>query len=166
MRNSTIIARAAIFASVAVVLGFIESLIPAPTGIYGIKLGLSNIVVLAALYLLNERNALWAAIIKTVISALLYGGLSGFLYSVSGAFLSLSAQILCKKTRAFSVIGVSCMGGIFHNIGQFICASLIIGKSVIYYFPVLLVSGAATGIVTGAGAALLIKRGRDIFGSE
>ena len=159
MNKNIFIAQTAIFVAAAAVLGFIESLLPVPSGLYGMKLGLSNIVVLVVLYLLGTKNAVWAAFTKILVCSLLYSGVSGLLYSICGGVLSLAIEIFLKRTRLFSIIGVSCAGGIFHNLGQLLCACILIGKNVFYYFPVLVLSGTVTGILTGIAAAAVVKKG-------
>lgn len=159
MNKNRFIAQTAIFVAASAVLGLIESLLPAPSGLYGMKLGLSNIVVLVVLYLLGTKNAIWAAFTKILVSSLLYSGVSGLLYSICGAVLSLAVEIPLKRTRLFSIIGVSCAGGVFHNIGQLLCACFFIGRNVFYYLPVLILSGTVTGILTGIAAAAVVKKG-------
>lgn len=166
MNKNKFIAQTAVFVAASAALGFIESVLPVPSGFYGMKLGLSNIVVLVVLYLLGEKSAIWAAFTKILVYSLLFGGISGFLYSICGGVASLAVEILLKKTKLFSVIGISCAGGIFHNFGQLACACFLIGKSVIYYFPVLALSGMITGILTGIAASAVIKRGQAFLEKE
>lgn len=159
MNKNKFIAQTAVFVASAAALGFVESMLPVPSGIYGMKLGLSNIVVLVVLYLLGSKSAIWAAFTKILVYSLLFGGVSGFLYSLCGGVLSLAVEILLKKTKLFSIVGVSCAGGVFHNAGQILCACFLIGKNVLYYFPVLILSGMITGVLTGAAAFAVVKRG-------
>ena len=72
---------------------------------------------------------------------------------------------MAKKSGAFSLAAVSGLGGVFHNMAQLLCAYFIIGKGVLFYIPVLVVSGAACGILTGVAAHMIVKR-RDLFGKE
>jgi len=159
MNKNRFIAQTAVFVASSAVLGLVESMLPVPSGIYGMKLGLSNIVVLVVLYLLGIKSAIWAAFTKILVCSFLYSGISGLLYSLCGGVLSLAAEIGLKKTKLFSIVGISCAGGIFHNLGQILCASVLIGKNVLYYFPVLALSGTATGLLTGIAAAVIVKRG-------
>lgn len=103
---------------------------------------------------------------KVILTSVLFGTATTFLYSLCGAVLSLSVMCIAKKTRVFSTVGVSSLGGIFHNFGQMICAYFFIGKGAVLYMPVLCLTGAVCGVLTGLAAQLIIKRGRNLFGKE
>lgn len=139
-----------IFASLAIMLGYVEFILPSPVPIPGIKLGLANVIVLIALYFMGNRAALSVSIVRVVISSLLFGGFSGFLYSIAGALVSFSVMASVKKIKSAGIIGVSIMGGVFHNIAQIAVAAIVLQTSgLLYYIPMLLVSGVLTGIVIG-----------------
>ncbi|HCT64316.1 MAG TPA: heptaprenyl diphosphate synthase [Lachnospiraceae bacterium] len=139
-----------IFAALSVLMGYVEAMIPVPLPIPGIKLGLSNVIVLLALYVMGTKEAFFISVIRVFISALLFRGFLGFWYSVAGAFLSYGIMVLAKKSGKMSIIGVSVLGGIFHNLGQIVVACLIIGRTVVFYLvPVLMVSGVVTGFAIG-----------------
>ena len=96
---------------------------------------------------------------------MLFGNGAALLYSLSGALMSVLIMSIAKKTGQFSLVGVSASGGISHNMAQLLCAYFIIGKGVLFYMPVLLISGAVCGILTGVAAHIIVKR-RDLFGKE
>ena len=162
--NTKTVTRTAAFTAVAILLGYVESLFPPIAA--GVKLGLANTVVITVLYTQNPRQAWAVAIMKAVLCAALFGSASSFVYSLAGAVLSLLVMILAKKSNLFSIIAVSSLGGIFHNMAQLICAYFFIGKGVLYYIPVLFVSGAVCGILTGIAAKILVRRGSELFGKE
>ena len=162
--NTKKITRTAAFTAVAILLGYVESLFPPIAA--GVKLGLANTVVLTAIYTQSARQAWTVAILKTILCAMLFGNASSFIYSFSGAVVSLFMMLLAKKSKIFSLIAVSGIGGIFHNMAQLICACFFIGKGVFSYFPVLFVSGAVCGALTGIAAKILVKRGAELFGKE
>lgn len=138
-----------IFASLAILMGYVEAVIPMPLPT-GIKLGLSNVVVLLAMYIMDEKTAFSVSIIRVLVSALLFRGFLGLWYSLSGAILSFIVMAIAKKTNKLSTIGISVLGGIFHNIGQIIVACILIGRmAVVYLLPILMVSGVVTGIIIG-----------------
>lgn len=145
----------AILSATALVFGYIESLLP-PLFLPGVKLGLSNIVILLALYETDKLTAFFIMLIKVIVSSILFAGMSTFFYSLSGGILSLIIMTLFKN-RCFSLTGVSILGGVFHNIGQLISASIILGQNALYYFPVLLISGAVMGVITGFICTRVIK---------
>ena len=143
--------------AVALVLGYLEHLIPITT-IPGIKLGLSNTVLLYALYLMNGWCAAVLMCLKVVLSGLLFGGVSAMLYSLAGGILSLAAMLLIRRIPGVSVIGVSIIGAVMHNVGQLIVASFVVEtQAVLVYLPVLLVSAAVTGTLTGIVAKYVMR---------
>lgn len=158
MKNKKL-AQTAILASLAIIFGYIESLFPLPIPVYGVKVGISNGVILAAIYMLNTPAAWGIMLIKTVCSSLLFSGFSAFLYSVSGGILSLFVMCFLKKSGKFSIMGISIAGGAFHNIGQLICARLIFSSiSVLYYLPILILCGILSGAVIGEVTKLILRR--------
>lgn len=146
--------------ALAFVLSYLESFIPinAIIPIPGVKLGFANIVVLFALYTLKIQDAIIIAIIRVFLSGLLFGNPMTIAYSLCGCALSLTVMYFAKKTK-LSIVGVSMLGGIFHNIGQLIMAVILTHTSrIAYYLPVLLVSGMITGLLMGFAARMVIDR--------
>lgn len=149
----------AVTISVAMILSFVESRIPAFVAIPGVKVGLANIAVIFALYKMGWREAVVVSVIRVLLVALLFGSVVSLAYSIAGAVISLSLMLLLKKLGIFTEIAVSVVGGITHNIGQILIAFLLLEtKVVFYYLPFLLVSGVIAGIAVGVASALLIKR--------
>lgn len=155
--------------ALALVLSFLESLIPFQPGLPGIKLGLANLVIVFALYRMNVHSALLINTVRILLAGLLFSGLFGLLYSAAGAAASLAAmtlllQINRKREQAgksilFSIFGVSMTGGVFHNLGQLLVAILFLSSlNLIYYLPVMIISGIATGLVNGMIARLLLQK--------
>lgn len=149
----------AVTISVAMILSFVESRIPAFVAIPGVKVGLANIAVIFALYKMGWREAIVVSVIRVLLVALLFGSVVSLAYSIAGALISLSLMILLREIGIFTEIAVSVVGGITHNIGQILIAFLLLEtKVVFYYLPFLLVSGVIAGIAVGVASALLIKR--------
>ena len=149
----------AVTISVAMILSFVESRIPAFVAIPGVKVGLANIAVIFALYKMGWREAISVSVIRVLLVALLFGSVVSLAYSIAGAVISLSLMILLKKLGIFTEVAVSVVGGITHNIGQILIAFLLLEtKVVFYYLPFLMVSGVIAGIAVGIASALLIKR--------
>lgn len=139
------------------VLGFIESLIPVAAGVPGIKLGLSNGVLIFALYMLDAPTAFVLMVVKVVLSGLMFGGVSAMMYAMAGGVLSMLTMILLKKFR-FHLVIVSMFGAVMHNVGQVLMAMLILQTPrLIYYMAILMFVGLATGAVTGIAASTTIK---------
>lgn len=149
----------ALTVSVAMVLSFIESKIPAFVAIPGVKVGLANIAVIFALYKLGAKEAVLVSLVRCVLVALLFGSVVSLAYSIAGAVLSLTVMILLKRFTPLSSVGVSVAGGVCHNLGQITVASLIMETNVIiYYLPFLILSGTLAGIAIGVASALLVKK--------
>lgn len=145
--------------AVAMVLSYIESLIPAFVAIPGVKIGLSNIATVFALYILGAPAAITVSAVRVCLSALLFGNFVSLIYSVFGAILALITMILLKRFAPFSEIGVSVAGGVAHNAGQVLAACLVMENAALSaYFAPLAVSGVIAGIVVGAAAGALVKR--------
>lgn len=153
------------FAAVAVVLGIVESLIPITISIPGAKLGLGNIMVITCLIFFTGKDAWMLIILKTILTSFILGTFSTFIFSFFGAtlsFLVMFAMLRLGKNQ-FSLIGVSVIGGITHNIGQLLAASLVLGTTgIFYYLPVLLITGVVTGIFVGMASRYLISSLRAI----
>ena len=153
------IALLGICAAIAMVLSYIESLIPLSFAVPGIKLGLANIAVIFALYKLGAKEAGAVSLVRIAWMAILFGNVMTLAYSVAGAALSLTAMILLKRWDRFSTVGVSVIGGILHNTGQILVAMLIMETAqIVYYLPILCVSGIAAGVAVGIVSAILVKR--------
>lgn len=143
----------------AFVLSYIESMLPLNFGVPGIKAGLANIVVVFALYYFNLAMAGGTAIARIILCGLAFGSLSGLFYSLAGGILSFTVMAVLKKTKKFSVYGVSIAGGVFHNIGQILVAMAVLqNKMAASYLPFLITGGVTAGIIVGMLAAVLIKR--------
>ena len=153
------IARMGLLVALSMILSYVESLIPAFVAVPGVKVGLANIVVIFALYTLGPIEALIVSLLRVILSSFLFGSVLSLLYSLSGALLSLSGMILMKKLKIFSATVVSVTGGVLHNVGQILVACLVLETDVLlYYLPVLILSGTITGAVIGIIASLVIKR--------
>ncbi|MBD5520579.1 MAG: Gx transporter family protein [Lachnospiraceae bacterium] len=136
--------------ALSMILSYIESILPLSIGIPGIKLGLPNLIVVILLYLYGEKEALVVNILRIVLTGFMFGNLFAILYALAGALFSFTVMLIMKKTNLFSVTGVSIGGGVFHNIGQLIVAMFVVETyAPIFYLPVLLAAGVATGFIIG-----------------
>lgn len=158
-RQTKSIAVRGVLVAVAMVLSWLESQIPLFFAVPGMKLGLTNLVVLVALYLLGRKDAIIINFVRIVLVGISFGNAFSMLYSLAGGLLSGGVMILLQRSGRFSVIGVSLAGGISHNIGQILLAMLVLETSyVLYYLPVLWISGIAAGVAVGFLGAKVIKR--------
>ncbi|MBQ3037720.1 MAG: Gx transporter family protein [Clostridia bacterium] len=152
------IATCAVLSALAIIFGYIEALFPLPLPIPGIKLGLGNIVVIVCLYIFGAKISFGIMLIKIFTSVLLFSPPSTLIYSLCGGALSFVIMLAMKK-MSFNTITVSIGSGIFHNIGQLVAAAVVLnGLNLIYYLPLLIISGAMCGFITGLAAHLITKR--------
>ena len=107
----------ALLVALAMILSYVEVLIPFNFGIPGIKLGLANLVVVVALYLLNARQALMISVVRILLVSFTFGNMAALLYSITGGLLSFAVMVLCRRIKGLSTMSVSVAGGISHNIG-------------------------------------------------
>ncbi len=148
--NVKSLTKVGILVSFALIISYFERMLPPIVPVPGVKLGLSNLVILISLYLLTTKEAFKIMIIKVVIVGVLFSGLSGLIYGLAGSLLSFLFMYIFKKSNLFSIVGVSIIGGVMHNIGQIIIASLVINNAkLLYYTPYLILFGTASGIITG-----------------
>ena len=115
-----------ILLALALLLSYIEVLLPLSIGIPGVKLGLANLASLICLYLFGLRRAALISLLRIILTGFLFGNMAAILYSLSGATLSLTAAVLAKRSQLFGEIGVSVIGAIFHNLGQLAVAALVV----------------------------------------
>ena len=148
--------------ALALILSYLESLLPPLMAVPGVKVGLPNIVILFLLYRYGWKEAGAVSLIRLLLSAALFTGFVAFFYGLAGAVLSLAGSALLKRSDRFSPLGVSVAGGVLHNLGQIALAALILESGYIFaYLPVLLLSGTLAGALVGLLAGILIRR-RDI----
>ena len=153
-----------LFLAFALILSYIETLIPFTPSIPGIKLGLANLAVILCLYLFDFKSALLLTTVKAILSGLLFGNLFMIVYSLSGAWFSLFLMALLQKKDFFHLPVVSGAGGVMHNMGQLLVAYFAVETyGVIYYLPVLITAGLVTGIIIGTAAALVLPYLRKIL---
>lgn len=160
MRNNTKkLTRLALTVSFALILSYIESRIPAFVAIPGVKVGLANIAVIFSLYKLGAKEAASISVVRVLLVSFLFGSPISLIYSLTGAVLSFAVMLLLKKLTPLGEITISVCGGVSHNIGQIAAASFMLETNVVvYYLPVLILSGTVAGIAVGVASALLIKK--------
>ena len=152
-----------VFTALALILSYVETLIPFRFGIPGIKLGLANLVVVIVLYKTNWKEALLFSLSRVLLVGFIFGSLFSIIYSLAGGVLSLLVMAVLERSGRFSVAGVSMAGGVAHNIGQLATAMIAVSTyQVGYYLPVLLIAGLATGAVIGLAADAVLKRIRNL----
>ena len=151
------IAICGLLVATAIILNFVEKLIPVEFVFYGFKLGFANIVVLFALYKLRFVDSLIVCFLKILVCGLSFGGPVYLMYSLSGGILSFFAMWLAK--HKLNIITVSVIGSVFFNIGQILCACFLLStKAILSYLPVLVITGVFAGALIGIVSDTAIKR--------
>ena len=151
-RNKTqiMVLTALVFAT-ALVLAIVENMLPPlPIAVPGVKFGLSNIAVMFALFFLGKKQAYTIGVLKAFFVFITRGAIAGLL-SLSGGILSITVMFLLMMIfkEKITYLVLSIFGAVSHNIGQFFVITIIYaGMNMWAYFPVLLISGLAAGIVT------------------
>lgn len=158
-RNSTrALALSSLLVAVMLILGYIESFIP--TGaVPGIKLGLSNSVLLLAIYWLGIPTAFVLMVVKVLLSGLMFAGVSTMMYSFAGGLLSMIVMSLLYQVKDMSPVGIGAAGAVMHNVGQVGLAMIVLKTDkLLYYMAILMLVGLVTGLATGTVAKLLMRR--------
>lgn len=154
------IAKMGMLLALGIIFGYLEFCIPISFGIPGIKLGLPNLLAVVLLYRFSVKEAALYNILRIILTGMMFGSLFSVFYSLAGAVCSLMIMYLCKKFQAFDMVGVSMLGGVFHNLGQIAVAMVLISKfSFLYYLPFLLISGLIAGFCMGQLSNIIYKRG-------
>lgn len=145
--------------AIAMVFGYVESIIPLPVGIPGIKLGLANIIILFVIYRYGIREALLVSVARIVLSGLMFTGMWSILYGISGTVCAIMVMSFAKFRLKLSVITVSVLGAMAHISGQMVVAGLNVGFGpVAGYALYLLLASVIFGAIIGTISDILIRR--------
>lgn len=157
------IARDGVLLALAMILGFIDNMIPMPIPVPGVKLGLANLVVIYAVYKMGDYDAIIISVARVLLSGLMFAGMSGIMYSLAGAILSLTVMILMHRLTGYHMISISICGSISHILGQLLVAGVLTSFAVIiYYAPVLLISAFIAGAIIGSVASAVLTATKDL----
>lgn len=139
-----------VFLALALILSYVETLIPFSIGIPGVKLGLTNLIVVVMMYTIGYKEAWLVSVLRILLAGMMFGNAFSILYSMAGGLLSFLVMAFLIRLNRFHVVSVSICGGVAHNMGQIIVASIVLQSGyVIYYFPMLLIAGMITGTAVG-----------------
>ena len=159
MKHTKRLAVYGLLVALAFILSYVESLFPVFFFVPGMKLGLANLAVFSALYLLGFRDAFVISMVRILLVAFTFSNTFSMLYSLAGGILSIAAMEGLKRTGKFSPVGVSVAGGTAHNIGQILVAAAVVKTpGVLTYLPVLFVAGIVTGLLIGVAAQEIMLR--------
>ena len=148
-----------VFLALALVCSYVESLIPISFGIPGVKLGLTNIVVILMLYTIGAKDAILISVFRIILAGFMFGNAFSIIYSLAGGILSFVVMLLLKNTGKLKILSISTAGGISHNVGQLIVAALVVENyNILFYVPVLIIAGIITGFLIGLLAGEIVLR--------
>lgn len=141
----------ALLTAIALIIFVVESYIPVPVPIPGVKLGLANVITLYAIWTLCPREALGILLTRILLGSIFAGQLTSLLYSLSGGLLCFLITLVARQIFNEKQIWIaSVLGAMAHNIGQiFIAIVLTSTPGIIVYLPFLLISAIITGTFTG-----------------
>jgi heptaprenyl diphosphate synthase len=157
--KATKISKLGMLLAFALILSYVESLLPMPFMIPGMKLGLANLCIVLILYLYDWKEALLINILRILLVSFMFTNMFSLAYSLAGAVLSLLFMAIMKWSKLFNLITISTAGGIAHNIGQLVVSCFVFSNmNLLYYGPVLVLSGLITGLVIGIVSLEILKR--------
>lgn len=158
MSKNKMTAMCGVFIALALVLSYLESLVPLNFAVPGVKLGLANLVTIVALYMLGLKPAILINIGRIILSGILFGNVTVIIYSLAGAGLSIVVMCIVRKIKIFSVTGISICGAIAHNIGQIAVAAFVMeNANILYYMLILCITGAIAGTLIGVLASVVLR---------
>ncbi|NLJ70165.1 MAG: Gx transporter family protein [Clostridiaceae bacterium] len=148
----------AMLIALSMVLSYLESLLPQVYIVPGIKIGLANIPVMFAIFKLKPSDALLISGIRIFLLAILFRNFLSFIFSITGGLMSIAFMLLFKKMKTFSIMGISVIGGVAHNLGQILIAVFVVNTpGLLFYLPILIIAGTLAGIVIGLICNLLVE---------
>ena len=155
----------ALLAAIALTIFTLEAQLPPPVPLPGIKLGLSNIVTVFAVFTLGPWEAAAILAVRIFLGAVFAGTFSTILYSAAGGLLAILTTIALRRLLQPGQIWVAgCLGAVAHSLGQMAVAVWISGTaSILIYLPVMLLCSILTGLFTGLCAGFLVKRGKTLW---
>lgn len=155
------ITQLSLFLAMGIILNIVESFIPLPISIPGVKLGLANTIGLVLLYYYSPKEYAYIGFLRVLVVGLLRTGILSisFALSLSGWFLSTLVAIILYMIKKFSIYGLSCVSAVFHGIGQIIVVMIIYSSpGLILYLPILMISGIISGNLTALVTSLILSK--------
>ncbi|WP_242945141.1 Gx transporter family protein [Oribacterium sp. C9] len=145
--------------ALAMILSYVEAIIPINIGVPGVKLGLPNIVTVIGLYSLGPVPTLIISFLRIILVSFMFGNTMTLAYSLAGFGLSFLTMLILLKIGGFHMTVVSVTGGVMHNVGQLMAAILLLHSEILFlYLPVLMIAGVAAGAVIGLVSGLITER--------
>ena len=151
----------AMLTAIALTIFMVEAQIPAPVPVPGVKLGLSNIVTVFAVFVMGPKEAAWILFARIFLGAVFAGNFN----SAAGGALAIAVTIALRKTLTKNQLWVAgVLGAVFHSVGQMAMAIAITRTpGLIAYLPMMILCSIVTGLFTGLCAQFLVNRGKDLW---
>ena len=151
----------ALLTAIALTIFMVEAQIPALVPIPGIKLGLSNIVTVFAVFALGPKDACLVLAARIFLGAVFAGNFSTIFYSAAGGALAIAVTIGLRRILTKKQLWVAgALGAVAHSIGQMAMAMLLtLTPGLLVYLPVMIAVSIVTGTFTGLCAQFLVNRG-------
>lgn len=147
------LARVSLLCACALVLSYLETMIPLPVAVPGIKLGLANVAVVVALYTLDVKSAAAVALVKVFASGFLFGSPMMLVYSLGGTVLAFIGMVALAAVPGVGLVPVSMLAAVLHNVGQLGVAAMALQTPAVFInLGILGVAACVTGGITGAVA--------------
>lgn len=164
MMQTKRLTRNALLTGLALIIFVIELQIPALSPVPGLKLGLSNIVTVYAIFVLTPKDALEILAARILMGAFLSGNISALMYSAAGGLMCYLAMLGLKRILSAKQIWIaSVVGAIAHNLGQILVAVAITQTPALFaYFPIMTAGGMIAGLFTGLCGQYMAQRFSDI----
>ena len=147
-----------VLCAACMVLGYVETLLDLSFIAPGMKVGLANIAACTLILRGDIKGAFAVNVSRILLSALIFGSLISLVFALCGGVVSMAAMYLAGKFKRFSPVGVSIAGGVVHNTVQCAVGLIFVGVGVVYYLPILLISGLLCGAAVGTVSTLILKR--------
>ena len=154
-----------VLCAIALTIFMVEAQIPAPVPLPGVKLGLSNIITVFAVFVLGPKEGAAILFARIFLGSVFGGNFSAILYSGAGGLCAILVTVALRRILNKQQLWVAgCAGAIAHSIGQMAVAILVTGTPAIaIYLPALIACSVITGLFTGLCAQILVNRGKDIW---
>ncbi len=148
-----------LFTAMALIIHFLESLLPPIAPIPGIKVGIANVITLSAMYIIGTKETFWILLIRIILGNIFGGQIMSLIYSLCGGMLCFLVTVALKRFFAEETVWVlGILGAMAHNIGQVLCAFLLFRSySFLYYGVLLCAFSCVSGTFTGLCAGFMIK---------
>lgn len=157
--NTKKLAYLALLAACAIIMGYVEAILPLDLGVPGVKPGLCNIFILITLILFSWKEALMVSVVRILAVGFMFGNLFSISYSIAGTLFAVFIMSLLIHVGRSGLVGISASGGAMHGIGQMLVAKLILpALPFTGYTSVLILSGVVTGTVTGFIVYEILRR--------